>query len=63
MTELTISISDLRKHFDEYLQLVKLGKPITITMYGKPVAEFLPAGTIQDRQTQTPTFERKKKRK
>jgi antitoxin (DNA-binding transcriptional repressor) of toxin-antitoxin stability system len=53
MAGLTISMSELRRNFDEYLRRVKLGETFLITKYGKPVGEFKPAGPIQERQKYT----------
>ena len=47
MAELTISIRDLRNHFDEYLSHVKSGQTFLITKYGKQIAEFTPAVLVQ----------------
>ncbi len=50
MSKLTINISELRNHFDGYIDRVKLGEVIVVTKYGKPVAEFAPATAIQKEQ-------------
>jgi prevent-host-death family protein len=50
MTELTISISELRNRFDEYMQRLKSGEVIVVTKYGKPIAQFTPAKLIQEKQ-------------
>ena len=63
MPRLKISMSELRKHFDEYLGRVKLGETFLITKYGKPVGEFKPAGPIQERQKHTLDGQQKKKYK
>ncbi len=53
MAALTISISELRKHFDEYLQRVKSGEVIIITKYGKLFAQFAPAQDVSEEQKTT----------
>ena len=47
MHELTISITEMRSHFDEYLQRIKSGETI-ITKYGKPIAQFTPTQEVSD---------------
>jgi antitoxin (DNA-binding transcriptional repressor) of toxin-antitoxin stability system len=61
MTALKISMSELRKHFDEYLLHVKLGETFLITKYGKPVGKFKPSGPIQEWQKHTLNGQQKKK--
>jgi len=63
MADITISISELRNCFDEYIRRVKLGKTIIITKYGKPVAEFIPATKIQEKRKHLMADQRKKKRR
>ncbi len=62
MADLTISVSELRHRFDEYIHRVKMGEAIVITRYGKPVAELIPAQMIQDRRNHALTDQPKKKR-
>ncbi len=50
MNQLTISISELRSHFDAYMHRIKSGEVIVFTKYGKPVAQFTPAQMIQKEQ-------------
>lgn len=50
MAGITISMSELRNNFDDYLRRVKLGETFLITKYGKPVAEFKPAKVTQEKQ-------------
>lgn len=50
MNELTISISELRNHYDEYIRQVKSGNVILITKYGKPVAQLGPPKLIEEKQ-------------
>ena len=59
MTELTISVSEMRKRFDEYMERIKLGEVIVITRYGKPIAQFTPAQKLQ--KEQKPSREKAKK--
>jgi len=47
MAELTISVSEMKNHFDEYMQRIKSGEVIVITKYVKPIAQFMPAQKIQ----------------
>ena len=42
MTELTISITELRNRFDKYMRRLKSGEVIVVTKYGKPIAQFTP---------------------
>ncbi len=46
----TISITEMRNHFDEYMQRIKSGEVIVITKYGKPIAQFTPAKLMQENQ-------------
>ena len=43
MNTLTVSVSELRRHFDAYMNRIKSGEVVVVTKYGKPVAEFVPA--------------------
>ena len=61
MAGVTITISELRNHFDEYIRRVKSGEAIMITKYGRPVAEFIPAKMIQDKRRRSRVDPRKKK--
>lgn len=58
----TISITEMRNHFDEYMQRIKSGEVIVITKYGKPIAQFMPAQEIEEEQ-KTYRFEAKKKQR
>jgi prevent-host-death family protein len=61
MTELTISISELRNRFDEYMRRLKLGEVIVVTKYGKPIAQFTPAKMRQEKQKLLSAPKRQKK--
>ncbi len=50
MSESTITITELRKRFDEYLQRVKAGEVFIITKYGKPFAQFVPAQEVLEEE-------------
>jgi prevent-host-death family protein len=50
MAELTISVTELRNHFDQYLQRVKSGEVFIITKYGKPLAHFAPAQDVSEEE-------------
>ena len=42
MATKTISVSELRAHLMDAIQLVKKGKTILVTSHGKPVAQIIP---------------------
>lgn len=44
----TISITELRKHFEYYGQLAEDGETITITKWGRPVMDLRPHGKIKN---------------
>lgn len=50
MNTLRVSVSELRRHFDAYMNRIKSGEVIVVTKYGKPVAEFTPAQIKQKKQ-------------
>ena len=50
MAQLTISITEMRNHFDEYLERIKSGEIVVITKYGKPIAQFTPAKRLKEKQ-------------
>ena len=50
MAESTITITELRNRFDEYLQRVKSGEIFIITKYGKPFAQFVPAKDVSEEE-------------
>jgi len=50
MSESTITITELRNHFNEYLQRVKSGDVFIITKYGKPFAQFAPAQDVPEEE-------------
>jgi prevent-host-death family protein len=56
-----ISATEMRRHFDEYMQRIKLGDVVVITKYGKPVAEFIPSQEIQKEQ-KLPHLQARKRR-
>jgi prevent-host-death family protein len=58
MSVSTITITELRNHFDEYLQRVKAGEVFIITKYGKPFAQFAPAQEVL-KQEKTALFQSK----
>ena len=53
MSESTVSITQMRNHFDEYLQCVKSGEVFIITRYGKAFARFTPAPETPKEQKST----------
>ena len=46
----TITITELRNRFDEYLLRVKSGEVFIITKYGKPFAQFAPAQDVSEEE-------------
>jgi len=42
MSEIQVSVTELRKRFDYYLQQVKQGHTLNITVRGKSVGRFIP---------------------
>ena len=58
---ITISVSELRNRFDEYIRRIKSGEAVIITKYGKPIAEFIPATMIQDKQKHVMVDQQKKR--
>jgi prevent-host-death family protein len=56
-----ISATEMRRHFDEYMQRIKSGDVVVITKYGKPVAQFVPAQEIQKEQ-KLPRLQARKRR-
>ena len=50
MTIITIGISQLKQNFGKYMQSLKSGETIVVTLRGKPVAKFVPASpNLQDK--------------
>ena len=58
MAQSVISITELRKNFDEILQRVKSGEIFIITKYGKPHAQFIPAQNAS-KKPKTPLSQKK----
>lgn len=50
MSESTITITELRTHFSEYLRRVKSGEVFIITKHGKPFGQFAPAQEMSQEQ-------------
>jgi prevent-host-death family protein len=53
MSESTITITELRNRFHEYLQRVKSGEVFIITKDGKPFAQFAPAQEVSEEEKTT----------
>lgn len=45
MTRYTISVRELKTHFNEHLKKAEMGHTIVITLGDKPIAELSPIGT------------------
>ena len=59
LSESTITITELRNRFNEYLQRVISGEVFIITKYGKPFAQFAPVQEVSEEQKTTLPKERK----
>lgn len=42
MAQYTVGIRDLKTHLSSYLEKVKMGHTVVITLHGKPVAQLTP---------------------
>jgi len=47
VTEITVGIRNLKAHLSQYIQLVKEGRAVVITRYGRPIARMIPTGVVE----------------
>lgn len=52
--EIEVGVRDLKARLSEFLRMVKMGKIVTVTEYGKPISRLVPySESLGDRMQQT----------